>query len=466
MAASWTLALLLLTGAGQTRPPSLPDDPTAEAEADAEEIDVESEPERELTTDERIALLEDELVDVKQRLEQAEVRESSRVRINFTGFVDFGFFYPTGDGVGWVQDFGHQAVPRLAGEYGWVFLGDIFATAVNSRGEPADLGEAPGADRFDSVDSGGAPSFLVNELNFRLGVALDPTLRLDASVNFVPRTGDEFALGDFFDVDIARAEWTPFEEQNISLYAGKIESTFGIEYKNRRADARFGVTPSLIARYTTGTQLGIKARARLFSDYLIVAGAVTNGAFTTEPFHFYREVDSNAGKTGTGRIATRIPMQVLMDALDGTTLEIGFSGAYGPQDRATDNAGETWFVGVDLEWRATSYAVKAQWMRGGSPGRPLDGVWALDLNDSGYVEFDWLFFPWLGVVLRAGLRDAFVWLGDERAYLTKSARFTAGLRAVLGHRIVVKAEYLRNEELGEVPSFNNDVFTTSLVLGY
>ena len=64
--------------------------------------------------------------------------------------------------------------PHYAGQFGWVFLGDILAPAVNSRGEVADLGDAPGVDRFDSINSRGAPGFIVNEVN------LTPALGADA----------------------------------------------------------------------------------------------------------------------------------------------------------------------------------------------------------------------------------------------------------------------------------------------
>ena len=62
------------------------------------------------------------------------------------GYVDFGFFVPQGNGAGYVEDFGHVYFPQYAGKFGWVFLGDILAPAVNSRGEVADLGPAPGVD--------------------------------------------------------------------------------------------------------------------------------------------------------------------------------------------------------------------------------------------------------------------------------------------------------------------------------
>ena len=60
------------------------------------------------------------------------------------GYIDFGFFVPQGDGSGIVRDNGNVLFPEYAGQYGWVFLGDILAPAVNTRGEVADLGDPAG----------------------------------------------------------------------------------------------------------------------------------------------------------------------------------------------------------------------------------------------------------------------------------------------------------------------------------
>ena len=65
---------------------------------------------------------------------------------------------PQGDGAGYVEDFGHVFFPEYAGKFGWVFLGDILAPAINTRGEPADLGTAPGVNRYDGINSRGAPA--------------------------------------------------------------------------------------------------------------------------------------------------------------------------------------------------------------------------------------------------------------------------------------------------------------------
>jgi len=346
-----------------------------------------------------------------------------------------------------------------------VFLGDLLSPAVNSRGEAADLGDPTGApDRFDSVNSGGAPGFIVNEVNLTLTAGLGESALATASVNFAPRTGSNFNLGDFFDVDIAQLEWLPTRSGKTSVFIGKFDSVLGIEYRDRKASQRFGITPSLISRYTVGTALGLKVRTKLGPDDLVVlAGAVTNGSFTTEQFHFYNEIDTNAGKTGSGRLSLHPPLPF--------DLEVGISGSYGAQDRSPNSNGAMWFWGGDLLAHVATVDVKAQYLRGGAPGDPLNGVYGLKLHGGGYLEVDWMITSMLGILGRGEFRDAFVWLGDpaspegaNRAYLTKSWRATGGVRVVFSDRIVLKAEYLRNGEYGRIPEIPNDIFTMSLLL--
>jgi hypothetical protein len=392
------------------------------------------------------------------RLAQSEALvRNNQPTVQVGGYVDFGFFVPQGNGSGYVEDFGHVFFPRYAGQFGWVFLGDILAPAINTRGEPADLGPAPGVNRYDSINSRGAPGFVVNEVNVVLRSALTPTALVTASLNFTPRTGSDFALGDVFDVDIAQVEWLPTASQRTSIFVGKMDPVFGIEYRDRKSDRRFGITPSLIARYTIGTALGVKLRTKFGTgDWLVLAVALTNGSNTVEQFHFYDELDSNLGKTGSARLSVRLPLSV----------ELGASGSAGPQDRSTDTSGWMWFYGFDLMAHWGPVDLKGQWMKGHAPGEPSQGVYGLDLNQGGYLELDAMLTSSLGVLARGGLRDAFVWLADQRAYVTKSWRATVGLRWVLTTRAVLKAEYRRNVEYGGVPYVPNDVFTTSLVMGF
>jgi len=441
--------LLLLPAASLAQeaapPPAAPDAPTEEPEPEPDRID----------------LLEERIAALNERLEQSEERRrQGESRLSWDGYIDFGFFAPIGNrGAGWVQDYGNMQFPAYR-NYSWTFLGDILATTVNTRGEVADLGDAPGITRFDSINSDGGAGFLVNEINLRPKYVVSENTIVRASLNFAPRSGENFALGDFFDADLAEVEYLVTRDGKTSIFAGKILPVFGIEYKERKSDQRFAITPSLIARYTTGSQLGLKFRSRLLDDWLILAAAVTNNSSSIESFHFYSEVDKNFGKTLNGRGAISIPVG------RHDRLEIGLSGEWGPQDRATNNAGKIWFAGVDLQFLGTGYALKIQGMRGHAPGRPEEGVWGLDLRPSGYVELDWQIFAQLGFSLRAELRDAIVTLGSERVYLTKEARYTGGLRVVMDPHVALKAEYLHNDEYGGIQDFSNDIFTSSLVLAF
>jgi len=418
---------------------------------------------------------EDQIAELKERLQQdEEERKKSVSRLSWNGYVDFGYFAPIGNGgVGWIRDSGNVYFPQYS-NYSWVFMGDLLGTPVNSRGEAASLGIAPGVSRFDSVSSAGAGGFIVNEVNLRPRYQLADNAILRASVNFVPRTGSDFALGDFVELDQAEMEYLPTADGKTSIFVGKTMSVFGIEYKERRSDQRFGITPSLVGRYTDGPQLGIKVRSKLLNDWLILAGAVSNGSSTTEQFHFYSEIDQNWGKTLSGRAAVAIPVGHLLHNDD--RLEIGLSGEWGPQDRATNNSGKIWFEGLDLQYVNANFTVKGQLMRGAAPGLPDSGtdVYGLKLHASGFLEADWMVLPYLGLMGRAALRDAIVTLGvpmpgstsETRIYITDQIQYTAGVRVVFNPHVVTKLEYLHNQQLGVIPQFRDDVFTSSMVLSF
>ena len=437
-----------------------PEDLPAQAEDDAALLSAPPE-------EQRLQLLEQELAELRERLLVAEDRrERETSPLSISGYVDLGFFVPLGnDGVGWVRDVANRQLPEYA-EYGWTFVGDILGSPINSRGEAADLGDAPGVERFDSVDSNGAPGFIVNEVNLRLGYTLSDDAIMRASVNFLPRSpSQDFALGDFLEVDLAELEYLPTDDDQTSIFVGKILPVFGIEYTDRKSDERFGITPSLIARYTTGPQLGAKLRSKLFDDRLIVAASVTNNTSGVEQFHFYREIDRNTAKTLNGRVAVGFPLGGF-EWLEGDRLELGVSGQWGAQDNDSASDREVWFVGADLRYQSTDFALKAEIITGEAPGTVDESVWTLDLSPSGYVELDWQAHAKLGVLARMDFRDAFVRRGTERAYVTDQLRATGGLRWQFNPHIVLKAEYLHNWELGSIEPFDNDMFTSSLLLIY
>jgi hypothetical protein len=56
--------------------------------------------------------------------------------------------------------------------------------------------------------------------------------------------------------------------------------------------------------------------------------------------------------------------------------------------------------------------------------------------------------------------------GASFVYISDLIRATAGLRAEIGPRVIVKVEGTLNRELGRIPQFPDDVFTSSLVIKY
>jgi hypothetical protein len=419
--------------------------------------------------DDRLRALEDRA----DRTERLITERQPRVVLS--GYIDLGLFFPQGNGAGWVQDIGPpeaRAFPEHADRYGWVFLGDILAPAVNGRGEPADLGQAPGIERHDTIASRGAPGFIANEVNLTLRSAVAEGALATASVNFAPRSGRDFDLGDSFDVDRAELEWMLGSARATSIFVGKTDGVLGIEYRERKAPDRFGVTPSLLARYTSGTPLGVKVRSRLGpGERVVVTGALANGSSGLESFHFADEIDSNAGKTASGRLEVVLPVRF--------ELALGLSGEWGPQDHALDSRNALWFAGADARARLGRVEIKAEALVGGAKGEtdrandPRHRPWGLDLRGAAYLQVIARVTARLGVHARGELRDASVWLGDpgvpegaDRLYLTKSWRGTVGLRFSPSDRLVLKAKYLRNGEYGRVPAIPNDVLTSSLLLIY
>jgi hypothetical protein len=403
--------------------------------------------------------LQQKIDDLETRLETSEQSRKTRFPIRISGYGDVGAFATQGDGSGFRRDIGHTMFPTHD-DIGWVFYGDLLATQINSRGDVADLGDAPGVDRFDSVNSNGTPTFLVNELNMTVNAGLGERALFTASTNFTPRSGSDFALGDSFDVDLVNLEWQPFASGKTSIWVGKFDSVLGNEYKARKAPDRFGITPTLLARYTTGTAVGVKARTLLANDFIVLAAAVTNGSFGTEQFHFFKEIDTNAFKTLSGRAAFRIPLG------GGGTFEAGPSGSWGTEDGAPTGGGNMWFVGIDAELSLMRVDIKAQWLRGKAPGDEVNMVYSLDLKQGGYLETDVLITPVLGVLARAEFRDAEVQQGMDRLYITKNWRGTAGMRLTLNPKAVIKAEYSHNGEYGNTPSIPDDVVTSSVVMAF
>ena len=156
--------------------------------------------------------------------------------------------------------------PEYANRYGWVFLGDILAPAdqlARRGGRPRrvrrrrPLRQRQLGRRARLHRQRGQPDAERGAVAQR---ARHRQRQLHAA------HGHDFSLGDFIEVDIAQLEWMPTRVGRTSIFVGKFDSVIGIEYRERKANQRFGITPSLIARYTTGTPLGIKVRSKFGDD--------------------------------------------------------------------------------------------------------------------------------------------------------------------------------------------------------
>lgn len=417
---------------------------------------------------EEIEILEEELEATNQ-----QVKSLLPLKGRISGYLDFGFFSVTGNGSGIRReiDFTGMVFPEFdgIGPPGWVFLGDPLSTAINSRGEPADTGESR-AVTFDSVDSKGHPTFILNAVNMALFAGLGDQLQLNALVDFVPRSRnvsnpDGLFLGDYIDVKLAYAEYRTDTETDISLFAGKFDSVLGFEYRSQEAPDRLTVTPSLICRYICGHPLGLKARALLLSGAFTANVAVTNGSHFWEGFDFSDEIDSNPAPTGAARFSVVL----------GDTFELGVSGSYGAQDAQESNAVRQWHIGADTHIHIGDLELFGEYVKGRAEGDPstTDFTGVDDCADAPCLRYQGAYGllgyrvnNYLIPYFRADWRDARHRDGMSFVYISELFRVTPGIRLEIGPHVIIKAEYTVNTELGDIPEFPNDVFTSALIIPY
>lgn len=385
------------------------------------------------------------------------------------GYVDFGFFYAAGDGSGIRPDLNYQHFPQYEGIIpgSWVFYGDPLSTAINSRGEPADTGESR-AITFDSVNSGGKSSFILNAVNLHLFTGIGKHASFEGLIDFVPRArdiekpDDKFAFGDYVDIKLAFVRYqVPTKRIDLDLYAGKIDPVFGYEYRIQESPSRIGVTPSLMCRYTCGRPIGVKLRMRFLPKRsLSLALSGTNGSSFTEQFGFANEIDANHFKTAAGRLAYNIPL--------GAGLEIGASGSVGAQDFQPDERALQKQFGFDLHLDARGVDLAAEFVMGKLDGKTAPGEVAcgiapcLDFKGA-YGLLGYRVLNWLMPFARVDWRQAVHRDGASFVYHSNTLRITPGLRFEVGTHVMIKAEYSVNLEVGGLPPIRNDVFTSSLV---
>lgn len=443
--------------------------PAAEPEPADEPKPAESD-ERFQALEARLQALEDELAATKDDNAYLEEQLAKLLPLSgkISGYLDLGAFVTTGNGAGTRTDLLGMYFPEYIGQVpgSWVFMGDPLSTAINSRGDVADTGESR-AITYDPINSGGKSTMLVNALNLTLFSGIGETAQLHASVDLVPRARDisdpaGLFVGDFIDVKLAYGEWRPrIEGFDLALQAGKFDSVLGREYRVFESPDRIGVTPSLICRYTCGRPIGLKARARFLDEAFVVNVAVTNGSHFHEGFPFASETDTNHMKTIAGRVSYQIAKKV----------ELGVSGAFGAQDFQPEDDIYQWHVGADIQLEHQDFELVGEYVRGRArgrttPGEPLCDVAPCLRYQGAYGQAAYRVTNTFVPYVRVDWRDAEHWAGASFVYISTVLRATLGMRAEIGTRVIAKLEASKNQELGRLVKFPNDVVTSSLVIKY
>ncbi|HUJ57893.1 MAG TPA: hypothetical protein VLX92_05360 [Kofleriaceae bacterium] len=372
-----------------------------------------------------------------------------------TAFVDVGGYAVGGDGSGIRSDIGHLYYPKYAGRLAgqWVFMGDPLSTTINSLGEPADTSDSRSVP-VDNLKSGNNPSLIVNSLGLAIGKNVGHHISISALAELLPRP-----TGTIVDLEYAHIDLRPTEDENLVIEAGKIDSVLGVEYRSQDAPNRLGVTPSLICRYTCGRPFGVEAR--WVHGGLTATGSITDGDNFDERFEPSVTVHASSLPTGAGHLQWTFPV--------GQGLELGVSGAIGPQADQPDLAVVQWHVGFDARlsdldgWNAV-----AEYVQGLQPGKtttitPCNAAPCLDYKGA-YLLVDRRVTSWFTPYVRLDWRDAVHQNGVVFVYESHVARATLGVHFELTSRILAKAEYTFNRELGNIPQFPDDIVTTSIVV--
>lgn len=384
--------------------------------------------------------------------------------LRLTGYVDVGFAKATGNGSSFSPN--DERVPL---DYG----NDAFAPAVNSRGEVASIDSGG---RFTngflprSAGIGSNASFLINTASF--DVRFQPRevpLFFFARAQLMPRfTGA--ADSTRLELQQAFGRWSPFKTAELALFLGRFDSVFGIEYLENEANLRVGVTPSLIARYTTGHGLGAKAFYR-FQLPGIWSAVSFNLAATNNGTRIEALVPVDASLTGnfvgSGRMGYELNLQYVQ-------VKLGVSGLYGPRNDQVVATARQLGWGADFRMNLFGVSLAGEFLRlideHGPVAGKYTGVTVAETASGFIVSGGWARLAWT-LPLKGGYLNGitlYVRYGRRHARFEgftelHTERYTAGVRLELFDFLALKAEYLFNRELSGAPTVDNDVFTSSAV---
>jgi hypothetical protein len=383
------------------------------------------------------------------------------------GYLDAGFADAEGNGTSYPF-----ADTRLPADYGV----DTFATAVNSRGDVAS-NDARGLflNGFlpRSMDIGGRPSFVLNNVNFDLRymsprAPIMAFTRLQVLPRFASGRGNQ--TGVYLEQAFGRV--TPILGKEFFVSVGKFDSVFGIEYLDNQSTFRTGVTPSLLARYTTGTSLGVKAFFR--QQIAPLWSAVSLNAAATNSGNFVEALQPpDASLTGVPVISARLGYELNLPMVQ---VKLGGSVLGGPRNDQRDaDAGQRMW-GADARLYLFGVSLAAEYVNVkedlGAPGKET-GMGGFPISSEFQARGFWTQAAYAWRAHLGALTAVTVYARYERRRAEFEgfrplavARVTSGLRIDLWDSLILKGEVLFNEERWGAPDVDNDVLTSSVVYSW
>ena len=389
---------------------------------------------------------------------------SSEGPLRITGYIDVGFAKAQGNGTSF-----RSGDTRIPADYGV----DTFAPAVNSRGDVASLdsgGRYLNGFLPDTVNIGGRASFLINTVDIDIRYAPQSLpVFVFARTQLLPRFGSG-GNDTRLVVEQAFGRISPFSSVEFALSLGKFDSVFGIEYLDNQANIRTGITPSLIARYTTGQSIGAKVFYRMQIPSLWSAVSLNIAATNSGPWVQTLQTP-NISLTGLPNLAGRLGYELNLARFQ---LKLGGSGWLGPRNDQHDSHVGQHALGADARVAAGWVSASVEYVnlredQGTQPGK-FSGTGTYEFA-SGFHVYGYYGQLAVALPVRArALQTVTVYARYDRRHAEfegfgaiTTSRVTTGMRLELWSTFALKAEYLFNRELDGAPTVANDVFTSSAV---
>ena len=382
----------------------------------------------------------------------------------FMGYVDVGFAAAEGNGTSYPP-----GDTRLPADYGV----DTFAPAVNSRGDVASNSAGPlFVNGFlpRSVQIAGHPSFLLNTVNFdtRYQSTRAPIMAF-TRMQLLPRWEKGQGNRTAIVVDQAFGRVTPISGHEFFVSAGKFDSVFGIEYLDNQANFRTGVTPSLFARYTTGTSVGLKAFYR--HQFAPLWSALSLNTAATNSGNFIEALQPpDVSLTGRPVVSARLGYELNLPFMQ---VKLGGSGLYGPRNDQGDRRAKQKMWGADARLSVAGVSLSGEWVDvredlGGGGKETGQGSFPIASLFKAHGFWAQGGYGWHAGIGPLTALTAYARYEQRHAEFEgfrpiKVARLTAGFRVDLWDSLLLKAEVLFNQELDGAPKVDNDVVTSSVI---